>query len=108
MTDISTQARFTRAYDLRGGHYIVSDANDKEKVFVQVKFQEGTAPGGVNGCWVEDLIDIAVSRLKGYQEGRLPHPTNDLAILHLLAARGALAQRTAGRVERGVEGSMEE
>jgi hypothetical protein len=108
MPDISTVSRFTKVLDGGDGRYEVLDVKDPAKIYAVAKFQEGPASGGVNGVWAEDLLDICVARLRSYQAGPLPHPTNDEAIFHILAAKGALAKRTADRIGRKVEGSMEE
>ena len=58
-----------------------------------------------NGCFVETVIAVARQRLEFYQASRFRCPENQVAIDHLNIALGALESRTAGREQRGVEGT---
>ena len=61
-----------------------------------------------NGAFVEDVINAAMGRLDFYQEGKFACAANEEALKHLLAARHALEERTAERLDRGVEGTHAE
>jgi hypothetical protein len=83
-------------------------AKDDRRQLVEIKFQKGpVGEVGVNGIFVEDLLDIVVARLNFYQLGAFPDPRNDLAIRELAAARGWLGDRTRDRVKRGVDGTSQ-
>lgn len=74
-----------------------------ERPFIRVVFQHGY-PGevGVNGCRVEDLLDVAVERLLDFQGRELACEENALALEHLHHAREALALRRSRREKLGV------
>lgn len=76
--------------------------------FLNIKFQEGTVEeNGVNGTQIEDVIDLLVERLNGFQKGAFPCRENALAITKLEEARMWLNERTRKRKEQGVEGKNE-
>ena len=76
--------------------------------FISIKFQSGPMRVvGYNGAQIEDVIDVLVNRLKIFQAGSFPCRENELAIEHLLGAKGVLNERTARRIEQGVEGTHE-
>jgi hypothetical protein len=71
--------------------------------FLQVRFQEGHVKQvGVNGCFVEDLIDAAIARIRFYQSGELACAENEATLVFLVAARGAMDRRRANRLAQGV------
>lgn len=73
---------------------------------ISIKFQEGSVKeAGVNGCQIEDVIDILLERLRRFQAGALPCRENKWAILHLENAQRWLVSRTVARKEQGVEGT---
>lgn len=73
--------------------------------YISIKFQEGPVKeAGVNGAQIEDVIDILVERLRGFQNGGFPCRENALAITKLEEARLWLNERTRKRQEQGVEG----
>ena len=77
----------------------------RETPFMMIKFQLGPVKEfGENGCQLEDLIGIALARLKGFQRGPFECEENATAILHLQGAMAALTARTGAREKRGVEG----
>ena len=61
--------------------------------------------GGVNGCHNEDLLEVVIDRLSGFQAGEFACTENELALQYILAATACLNQRTAARMARGVEGT---
>ena len=74
-----------------------------------VKFQKGPVQeNGVNGCFMEDLIAIAIDRLEGFQSGDFPCRENALALTKLEEALHWLNHRTNDRQNRGVEGTSKE
>ena len=60
-----------------------------------------------NGCFVEDLINSAMSRLRFYQSTKFACEFNEEAISHLQKALKALHERTKDREVRKVEGTYE-
>ncbi|PEX05806.1 hypothetical protein CN454_29025 [Bacillus cereus] len=73
--------------------------------YISVKFQEGPIQeNGVNGAQIEDVIDMLVDRLQGFQQGGFPCRENALAITKLEEARLWLNERTRKRQVQGVEG----
>jgi hypothetical protein len=73
--------------------------------YINIKFQEGPVKeNGVNGCQIEDVIDVLVKRLQGFQAGNYPCRENALAITKLEEARLWLEERTMKRKAQGVEG----
>jgi hypothetical protein len=72
-----------------------------------ISFQNGgISECGVNGVTHEALLAIIVDRLKCFQAGRYPHPSNEEAKLFCLLAMNALHRRTHERLKRGVEGKV--
>ncbi|PFF33210.1 hypothetical protein CN335_21335 [Bacillus thuringiensis] len=73
--------------------------------YISIKFQEGPIQeNGVNGAQIEDVIDMLVDRLQGFQQGGFPCRENALAITKLEEARLWLNERTRKRQIQGVEG----
>lgn len=78
-----------------------------ETEFIAVVFQKGfPSQVGINGCRIEDVIDLAVHRLELYQQGALACEENDTAIRHLRGATDALRERIRRRQEQGVLNTM--
>ena len=72
---------------------------------ILINFQDGPVKeAGVNGIFVEDLLTIAVARLKHFQSGEFPSERNEQAIKFIKSAHHILNERTRERVKRGVEG----
>ena len=74
--------------------------------FISIRFQAGPLPQGVNGCSIEDVIDVLVTRLEGFQSGPFRCRENALAITKLEEAKQWLLYRTSKRQDQGVEGTM--
>ncbi len=71
--------------------------------FIQVVFQHGHPNEvGINGCRVEDVIDVAVDRLLDFQGRNLTCDENAEALEHLYLAREALVRRKRRREQQGV------
>lgn len=83
--------------DFTGAGHVV------ERKFIRVVFQNGFPKDvGINGCRVEDVIDVALERLERYQEGPLACEENEAALRHLRMSREALELRRIRRQEQGV------
>lgn len=84
------------------------EAKAERRQFISIKFQEGPIPEvGVNGAHIEDVIDLLVERLRGFNEGPLRCRENSLAITHLEEAGNWLLRRQVNRLEQGVQGTMQ-
>jgi hypothetical protein len=84
-----------------GSSAIVNDAAG----YIHIKFQCGPVQEhGVNGTSIENVIDLLVARLEGFNNGPFRCRENSLAITHLQEAQNWLERRTRDRVKRGVEG----
>lgn len=82
------------------------ESKAKRREFITVKFQDGPAGEvGINGCQVEDVIDVAIERLRALNVEPYNCRENSLAITALEEAQNWLIRRTMNRVARGVEGT---
>jgi hypothetical protein len=78
-----------------------------ERQFMQVTFQKGfPREVGINGCRVEDVIDLAIDRLEAYQRGPLACVENEIALNNLRSAVRAVYGRRRRREEQGVLNTM--
>jgi hypothetical protein len=74
--------------------------------FVQVTFQEGhLKEAGVNGCFVEDVIQVALDRLLFFQSQSLACVENDETIRAIREALTWQGYRRQARIEQGVANS---
>ncbi len=74
--------------------------------YIDIKFQSGPLQEvGVNGCSIEDVIDVLTTRLEGFQNGPFRCRENALAITKLEEAKQWLLYRTSKRQAQGVEGT---
>lgn len=72
---------------------------------IDIRFQAGPLTQvGANGCQIEDVIDVLVERLQGFQRGRFACRENAIAITKLEEARLWLSARNWKRQAQGVEG----
>jgi len=86
---------------IRGGGQVF------ERPYIRVVFQSGLPrESGVNGCRVEDVIEVAMDRLEQYQNGPLACSENEEAIRNLRQAIQALDLRIRRRREQGVLNTM--
>jgi hypothetical protein len=70
-----------------------------------IKFQCGPIKEvGANGCQVDDILNVLITRLKGFDKGPFRSRENSVAITKLEEAQMWLERRTKNRVARGVEG----
>ena len=76
---------------------------------LNVDFQNGTIPEhGVNGVTLENLLDICLHRLQGFQATEFSCVENAEAIHGISFALRSLSNRTARRVAIGIEGTLKE
>lgn len=73
------------------------------KPFIHVVFQRGAVPEvGINGCRIEDVIEVAQNRLLDHQGRGMSCEENADALYHLEMAREALVTRRRRREVQGV------
>lgn len=79
--------------------------NDVE-VLATIRFQDGAIKevGEVNGCQVEDVLNVALARLNQLNNIK-PCRENAIAITKLEESLMWLDKRTIDRIVRGVEGT---
>lgn len=78
----------------------------KHDPVIWIQFQVGPIKEvGVNGCAIEDVIDVLIRRLEGFQKGPFACAENQQALKHLTYAKEDLLIRTAKREGQGVEGT---
>ena len=71
--------------------------------YIKITFQHGSVTeNGVNGCRIEDVIEILQKRLLDHQGRGLACEENATALLHLDEARDALLTRRTRREQQGV------
>jgi hypothetical protein len=76
--------------------------------FVDIVFQHGPPQDvGVNGCRVEDVIDLLIRKLLDFQGREFACDENAEALFHLQEAHEALVIRRRRREEQGVLGKRE-
>jgi hypothetical protein len=86
-------------------HFEIKRKSDG-KTIAKIDMQEGPIlESGVNGCCNEDLINIVVARLEGFQASQYACRENAIAITKLEEALLWLHHRTNKRKARGVEGT---
>ncbi|MCH8978824.1 MAG: hypothetical protein IH945_06225 [Armatimonadetes bacterium] len=76
---------------------------------IKITFQHGHPTDvGVNGCRIEDVIDVLVDKLLDFQGRDLACDENATALYHLDLAREALLLRRRRREQQGVVGSPQQ
>lgn len=108
------QHRFTEVIVLdepgAGGayhEYLVSMVGEENQVppFAEIKFQKGPVKeNGVNGIFMEDLLQVCRHRLQCFQAGDFACRENAMALTKIEEALHWLNHRTTDRQRRGVEG----
>lgn len=74
-----------------------------ERPYIRIEFQRGPVPEvGVNGCRMEDVIEVLQERLLDHQGRDLACEENATALYHLDMARDALLLRRRRREHQGV------
>lgn len=77
-------------------------------VYALIKFQKGpVAENGVNGIFMEDLLQICRHRLQCFQAGDFACRENELALTKIEEALHWLDHRTKDRQARNVEGTTQ-
>ena len=85
---------------------VLDGAAHLDDVVIAVRFQCGPIQEvGVNGCAIEDVVDILIERLEGFQRGPFACRENAEALESLTWAKGLLLARTRKRQEQRVEGT---
>jgi hypothetical protein len=85
--------------------YQVVHIESSHKVFATVKFQNGPVKEvGVNGIFMEDLLNICCHRLECFQSGDFACQYNADALKAIEDALACLNARTKDRQAHGVEG----
>ncbi|HWD37462.1 MAG TPA: hypothetical protein VG944_01320 [Fimbriimonas sp.] len=78
-----------------------------ERPFIRVVFQSGFPKDvGINGCRVEDVVQLVIDRLEEYQQGPLECEENSQALQGLYFAVQAMEDRRRRREEQGVLNTM--
>lgn len=78
-----------------------------ETEFISVVFQNGfPSQVGINGCRVEDVVELAIRRLEHYQAGPMACEENEVALNNLRNSTQALRERIRRRQEQGVLNTM--
>lgn len=78
-----------------------------DKPFIRIVFQHGHPKDiGINGCRVEDVIDVAAEKLLDFQGRDLCCSENAEALEHLHLAREALLRRRRMRQDQDVYGTQ--
>ena len=91
------------------GKFEITNPEATKPVFgeplIRIKFQLGPIQEvGINGCSIEDVIDVLVARLEGFQKGPFKCRENALAITKMEEAKLWLLYRTQKRQAQCVEG----
>lgn len=77
-----------------------------EKEHIRIVFQHGNpSEVGINGCRIEDVIDVLVEKLLDFQGRDLACEENATALYHLDLAREALLLRRRRRERQGLIGA---
>lgn len=73
------------------------------KPFIHILFQRGPVPKvGVNGCRIEDVIEVLQEQILDHQGRSLACEENEKALFHLEEALEALLLRRRRREQQGV------
>lgn len=91
-------------------HYEAVEGGDPahDHSFGYIAFQCGPiSEVGVNGGTIEDVVEVVIARLEGFQQGPSNCVENSQAIRFFQQALNSLAQRTRRRQEQGVEGTSQ-
>lgn len=76
-----------------------------DKEFIKITFQHGNPDEvGINGCRIEDIIDVLTEKLLDFQGRDLACEENATALYHLDLAREALLLRRRRRERQGLLG----
>ena len=88
-------------------HIDGSEAKVSRK-YIEITFQHGHPQKvGINGCRIEEVIDVLVDKLLDFQGRDLACEEKATTLYHLDLAREALLLRRRRREQQGVVGSPE-
>lgn len=74
-----------------------------DQPFIKIVFQHGHPNEvGINGCRIDDVLEVVVTRLLDFQGRDLACAENAEALEHLHQAREALLKRRRTREQQGV------
>ena len=83
-------------------------APPERRKFIDITFQQGPIlEHGVNGCFDEDVVEILLERLRGFQEGPLRCRETALVITALEEAQHWQLRRKHNRTKAGVQGTYQ-
>lgn len=98
---VNAISRLADGTDVAGHHYQVLVGSEQ----VTIDFQRGPVKdNGVNGLTNEALLAILINRTH-HLDGKFPCKENKEALFHMESALSWLNQRTAARLQQGVEGT---
>lgn len=69
-----------------------------------IAFQKGAMELGRNGWTTEEILDVLIDHLGGFQKGKFACRENAITLTHIETARLWVRERAAKRVEQGVKG----
>jgi hypothetical protein len=79
-----------------------------ENEFMRIVFQHGHPNEvGINGCRIEDVLEVVIQKLLDFQGRNLACEENRIALEHLADAQEALLARRRRREQQGVIGLSE-
>ena len=105
-TDNYTYIEHEDDFKFNAPHHFAVKRKSDGAILVKVDMQEGPIKEcGVNGCCNEDLLNMVVTRLEGFQKSEFACTENAIALNKLQEALLWLHHRTNKRVKRGVEGT---
>ncbi len=78
-----------------------------ESPYIRITFQHGPPEDGINGCRIEDVIELLISKLLDFQGRDMACEENALALEHLQDAQEALVLRRNRREKQQLIGKRE-
>lgn len=71
---------------------------------VVIKFQKGAMALGRNGVTTEELLNVLIDHLQGFQRGKFACRENAIALTNIETAKLWINERARLRTEQGVKG----
>jgi hypothetical protein len=104
LTEKYTTVHHEKDFSYNAPHHF--EVRSEDGVLATIHFQEGPIKeAGINGVNNEDLINMVIARLEGFQNSTFKCRENALAITKLEESLLWLRKRTMDREARGVEGT---
>ncbi|RCW44230.1 hypothetical protein [Paenibacillus prosopidis] len=104
LTEKYTTVHHEKDYKFNAPHTF--EVRSEDGVLAKIHFQEGPIKeAGINGVNNEDLINMVIRRLEGFQNSEFRCRENAVAITKLEESLMWLRKRTMDREARGVEGT---